>query len=62
MSKRTYEVSGGHAVRGNEPGSTFSADLTDAQEQFYLKGGHLKRVTHSGEKSASHSGGDTKEK
>lgn len=62
MPKRTYEVCGGNAVLGHEPGSTFSADLSDAQEEFYLRGGHLKKsVTHSGEKTAPPTGGDTKE-
>ena len=60
MAKRTYEVCGSNAVLGNEPGAEFSADLTDAQEQFYLDGGHLKKVTHSGEKHASHTGGEQK--
>jgi hypothetical protein len=73
-TNRTYEVCGSNAVLGHEPGSTFSADLTDAQAQFYLDGGHLKTVTAAkkvppkkrspkatGEKPASQSGGEQKE-
>ncbi|NND35880.1 MAG: hypothetical protein HKN81_01985 [Gammaproteobacteria bacterium] len=41
---RKYEVVGWCAVLGNEPGSTFEADLSDFDHQRFTTGGHLKEV------------------
>jgi hypothetical protein len=39
--KKEYTVVGNHAVAGNEPGSTFSSDMSDEQAQLLIDGGHL---------------------
>jgi hypothetical protein len=36
-----YEVVGNHAVAGNDPGTTFSADLSAEQHDQLIDGGHL---------------------
>ena len=39
--KYEYTVVGAHAVLGNEPGSTFSSDMSDEDAQRLIDGGHL---------------------
>jgi len=39
--KKEYTVCGNHAVFGNEPGSTFSSDMSDEDAQRLIDGGHL---------------------
>ena len=39
--KKEYTVVGNHAVFGNEPGSTFSSDMSDEDAQRLILGGHL---------------------
>jgi hypothetical protein len=39
--KQEYTVVGNHAVFGNEPGSTFSSDMSDEDAQRLIDGGHL---------------------
>jgi|TARA_R110000824_G_scaffold43353_1_gene126981 hypothetical protein len=39
--KKEYTVCGNHAVFGNEPGSTFSSDMSDDDAQRLIDGGHL---------------------
>jgi hypothetical protein len=36
-----YTVCGNHAVFGNEPGSTFSSDMSEEDAQRLIDGGHL---------------------
>ena len=38
--KYEYTVVGNHAVHGNEPGSTFSSDMSDEDAQRLIAGGH----------------------
>ncbi len=39
--KNEYTVVGNHAVLGNDPGTTFSSDMSDEQAQQLIDGGHL---------------------
>ena len=39
--KKEYTVCGNHAVFGNEPGSTFSSDMSDEDAKRLIDGGHL---------------------
>ena len=39
--KYEYTVVGAHAVLGNEPGSTFSSDMSEEDAQRLILGGHL---------------------
>ena len=39
--KHEYTVVGNHAVFGNEPGSTFSSDMSDEDAQRLIDAGHL---------------------
>jgi hypothetical protein len=39
--KKEYTVCGNHAVFGNEPGSTFSSDMSDDDAKRLIDGGHL---------------------
>ena len=39
--KKEYTVVGNHAVFENEPGSTFSSDMSDEDAKRLIDGGHL---------------------
>lgn len=39
-----FRVVGERVVFGTEPGETFSADLSDFDEQRLIEGGHIARV------------------
>lgn len=45
MAEKTYRVVGDRAVHGAEPGQTFTADITDEQEQALIDGGHIQVST-----------------
>ena len=38
--KKDYTVVGNHNVMGHAPGESFSAAMTDEQEQQLIEGGH----------------------
>lgn len=44
MAKKTYRVTGVHAVFGTPPGSTFQADLPADQETRLVERGSVTRV------------------
>lgn len=39
--KKKYEVVGDRAVYGNDPGTTFEADLSAFDENRLIEGGHI---------------------
>ena len=44
MAKKNkeYTVCGNHEVHGHAPGATFSASLTEEQEEHLINAGHIK--------------------
>ena len=57
MSKR-YKVVGSHTVLGAAPGTTFTADLSAADERYFVRAGHLEPVRPPARKPAKQKKGE----